>query len=419
MICHLPGDPLHAHARHVLVTAKNSANSWFLKIRDLCLMYGLDHPLKLLASPPTKASFKKQVKEMIASYWKNIFTAEAAGLPSLCFFMSNNCSLMYPHPVWSTARTSFETRKATVLARMMSGRFHSEYLTRHWSQNKLELCQAETCRYTIGDLKHLLIHCPALDNVRARMWTLMFHKSATFPALLLFLQQLEKSPPKTKLQFLLDPTAFHDILALIEIFGQPALDIICYLTRTYVYYLYRQKQLLVGWWSSDNLGKNRNKKPNRLSSDKNNYLSIAGDHGVYHHSQEAATHRRPDFHDGWALSVVGPSDLLPEVNQHPCQDAAGEDAGDQLLQTAAVNHPTDQEVARSPQYHSSNHDVHVSSPTVFLQPYRGPAAAQHRGAAVSGCWPGAPPCLEHGGSGARQSARLISHLDARHAGQTW
>ena len=67
MICHLPGDPLHAHARHVLVTAKNSANSWFLKIRDLCLMYGLDHPLKLLASPPTKASFKKQVKEMIAS----------------------------------------------------------------------------------------------------------------------------------------------------------------------------------------------------------------------------------------------------------------------------------------------------------------------------------------------------------------
>ena len=211
-------------------------------------MYGLDHPLKLLASPPTKASFKKQVKEMIASYWKNIFTGEAAGLPSLCFFMSNNCSLMYPHPVWSTARTSFETRKATVLARMMSGRFHSEYLTRHWSQNKLGLCQAETCRDTIGDLKHLLIHCPALDNVRARMWTLMFHKSAAFPALLLFLQQLEKSPPKTKLQ------AFHDILALIEICGQPVLDIICYLTRTFVYYLYRQNQLLVGWQSSDNLG---------------------------------------------------------------------------------------------------------------------------------------------------------------------
>ena len=69
-----------------------------------------------------------------------------------------------------------------------------------------------------------------------------------------------------------------------------------------------------------------------------NYLSIAGDHGVYHHSQEAATHRRPDFHDGWALSVVGPSDLLPEVIQHPCQDAAGE-----LLQTAAVHHLTDQE----------------------------------------------------------------------------
>ena len=121
------------------------------------------------------------------------------------------------------------------------------------------------------------------------------------------------------------------------------------------------------------------------------YLSIAGDHGVYHHSQDAATHRRPDFHDGWALSVVGPSDLLPEVNQHPCQDVAGEDAGDQLLQTVVVHHLTDQKVARSPQDHSSNHNVHVSSPTMFIQPYRGPAAARQPGAAVLVAGQARPP----------------------------
>ena len=32
MICHLPSDPLNTHARHVLMTAKSSANSWFQHI---------------------------------------------------------------------------------------------------------------------------------------------------------------------------------------------------------------------------------------------------------------------------------------------------------------------------------------------------------------------------------------------------
>ena len=58
MICHLPQDPLHIHARHVLLFEKSSSQSWFHQIRQHCLLYQLDHPLQLLESPPPKHMFK-------------------------------------------------------------------------------------------------------------------------------------------------------------------------------------------------------------------------------------------------------------------------------------------------------------------------------------------------------------------------
>ena len=191
-------------------------------------MYGLDHPLKLLSSPPSKYSFKQVVKAKVSLHWENLLRAEAAELPSLRFFMTSHCSVKFPHIVWTTARTSFESRKATILTRMMSGRFRSEYLTRHWSNNQQGLCMAVTCNHIVGDLEHMLVHCPALGSVRDRMWDLMFERAATFPPLYNFFLILKKSPPTTKLKFFLDPLAFHEILETFTFFGQPVLELICY-----------------------------------------------------------------------------------------------------------------------------------------------------------------------------------------------
>ena len=40
---------------------------------------------------------------------------------------------------------------------VMSGRFRSEYLTRHLSPNQQGLCLAETCGDTVGDLEHIMV----------------------------------------------------------------------------------------------------------------------------------------------------------------------------------------------------------------------------------------------------------------------
>ena len=261
MVCHLPHDPLNAHARHVLTSAKASANSWFQQIRSLCLLYELEHPLYLLESPPTKISFKKLVKQQITKHWEDHFKDEATRLSSLQYFVASRCSLSNPHIIWTAASdNSFECRKATILARMASGRFRSEHLTRHWSRNRLGYCLADTCEETVGDLEHLLVHCPALAIVRERMWKMFYEHSVQYPALIDFLLRLEKSMPEVKMQFLIDPAAFTEMLEIRVLCGQPALDHVYYLTRTYTYYIYRQKQILLGLWTSDNILTKYNKK---------------------------------------------------------------------------------------------------------------------------------------------------------------
>ena len=303
MICHLPTDPLYLHAKQVLLSAPVSAKSWFQQIRKICLQYGLEHPLTLLDSPPPKAIFKRLVKELVTTYWENVLRDEAANLPSLHYFVAENWSLRSPHPIWSTAGSnSYECRKTSVLAKMISGRFRTEYLTRHWSSNKQGFCLADTCVEVVGDLEHLLIHCPALSAVRVRLWNMFFSHSVKFPSFYNFLLCLEKSEPNVQLQFFLDPTAFPDIAELWELLGQPFINHLYYLTRTYAYYLYRQKQILLGIWSKkpDKCFKNKTRAPTNNKQTNNIFLVSGHQNTDYMREESQPTNMNNSFNPSHA-----------------------------------------------------------------------------------------------------------------------
>jgi hypothetical protein len=68
MVCHLPEDPIHSHARHILASAPLSAKSWFQKVSELCCQYGLPHPLHFLDNPLSKEHFKLEAKKRITEY---------------------------------------------------------------------------------------------------------------------------------------------------------------------------------------------------------------------------------------------------------------------------------------------------------------------------------------------------------------
>ena len=87
MITRLCGDRFNSHAIHVLKTAKYSCKSWFWQIRDICLLYGLPHPLLLLDNPPTKHTFKQLIKSKVIDHWEIKLRDEAGTLKSLSNFL--------------------------------------------------------------------------------------------------------------------------------------------------------------------------------------------------------------------------------------------------------------------------------------------------------------------------------------------
>ena len=132
MITRLGGDRLNSHAIHVLKTAKYSYKSWFWQIRDICLLYGLPHPLLLLDNPPTKHTFKQLIKSKVIDHWEIKLRDEAGTLKSLSNFHPQYMSLTKPHPLWSTVGSNpHEVTKAIQQARFLSGRYRTETLMSH------------------------------------------------------------------------------------------------------------------------------------------------------------------------------------------------------------------------------------------------------------------------------------------------
>ena len=167
MICHLKEDPLNRHAMYALL--HSWSKSWFQQVKDICLLYGLPHPLQLLNNPPTRQKLKKDVKTKITEYWQHLLSAEALPLTSLSHFNPAMHFVASPHPLWAAAGSSpYEVNQSTILAKMISGRYRTESLCRFWSVNPEGFCLASTCYQDIGNLEHLLLYCQASERGLAR-----------------------------------------------------------------------------------------------------------------------------------------------------------------------------------------------------------------------------------------------------------
>ena len=250
MICHLPEDPLHSHARFALTVLGASANSWFGQIKKLCMQYELPHPMVLLEDPPSKPVLKKRIKLKVLEYWHKLLAEECTSLDSLLYFDPYRSSLVHPQPLWTaSAGNSYECSKSMIQARMVSGRYRTEMMCRFWSSNRMGYCLAETCHEVPGTLEHLLVQCPALEGVRSRLLTLFSTKTIGLPALHhLVMKKVLSSPATHQVKFMLDASADIEVLHLVQLHGQQVLDLVLYLTRTWAYCIHREKMIITGRW---------------------------------------------------------------------------------------------------------------------------------------------------------------------------
>ena len=274
MICHLKEDPLFLHAKYILEHHGSSSKSWFIQMRKVCLQYGLPHPLQLLNCPLSKIRMKTLAKTRITEYWQKVLSAEATSLPSLAHFNPHMHQLTNPHPVWAAAASNpYEINKATILCRMISGRYRTERLSRFWSDNKEGYCLSPPCHSqgVHGDLEHLLLHCPALETVRVNLYHMWLAKASILPPLSAFVTHVMESPPTIKLKFILDSQSLPEIISLCQLYGQVVSHIVLYMTRTFAYGIHRKKLILMEQWPFDTRNQKRPKNINM-----NNPICIAG-----------------------------------------------------------------------------------------------------------------------------------------------
>ena len=209
MITQLPDNILNRIARHILTTAPDSSQSWFIIIRNICFQYFLPHPLLLLQYPPKMDSFKETAKLKIKDFWRKKLTEEASLLSSLRYFKPQFMSLDKPHPIWTSCSGNvYEVQKAVIQSRMLSGRYRDDRLARHFTSNTSGcclLCQNSNVPHPpIGDLTHFLLHCPSLHSRRLLLASYWLAQSENNLIVRNMLVDFQNKPDEYKLQFLLD-----------------------------------------------------------------------------------------------------------------------------------------------------------------------------------------------------------------------
>ena len=183
-------------------------------------------------------------KALVMDYWENKLRQVVSlplPLPSLVYFKPAFYSLAKPHPIlWTAGANPHEVTKAVIQLRMLSGRYRTAMLTRHWSfNNKSGFCQAPSCTEVQETLDHLLISCPYYTQTRGklvRLWT-----SCKNTSILHLVSSVLGGPPQSLIQFILDASVHPAVISMSQIYGPEPLQIIFHLSRSWCYSVHIQR----------------------------------------------------------------------------------------------------------------------------------------------------------------------------------
>ena len=242
-----PSNILHQHGVYVL--QHSIKDSWFSQIRDLSQQYSLPDPIHILTSPLLKQSYKTDVKKAIFSFWRTSLITEAKPLTSLRYLRLPFLPLgRGAHPVWWTCYSSSSAvRSASVMAKMISGRYRSCWLRRHWTQES-GACRLPGCGMVPGDVAHLLSgECPALQPHLAQTLQHLYDMLAPHPHLLPPVLLALNGDRESVTMFFLDPSTDPGVIELVQLYGQVSvLNPLFRASRAWVWCAHRVRMRLLG-----------------------------------------------------------------------------------------------------------------------------------------------------------------------------
>ena len=158
-------------------------------------------------------------------------------------------SVLRPHPILSTAGTSYEVNKMIVQVRMLSGRYRVGTLLRHFSPSNTSIC--ELCDLEVEDIAHLLV--PRCTVLQERKMLLMEYSNQILKhhveALNIFHTIFSSNEEETQVQFLLDCSVFPSVIQASQK-NKLILPALFKVTHTWCYSMHRTRLKLLNRWTT-------------------------------------------------------------------------------------------------------------------------------------------------------------------------
>ena len=142
---------------------------------------------------------------------------------------------------------------ATVQSWMISGRYRTQKLCSHWTNNGTAFCLlSESCSESDEDIPHILAICVALEKTREKlhMFTRNYCMNLNItPSVRNIVTRHCTQSSSTFCQFLVDCSVLPDVIRAVQLEGKEVLTHLFSITRTWVYTLHKQRMKLLGRWN--------------------------------------------------------------------------------------------------------------------------------------------------------------------------
>ncbi|MEW8546756.1 MAG: reverse transcriptase domain-containing protein, partial [Candidatus Thiodiazotropha sp.] len=194
-------------ARRQLAVKGERSSSWFICIKALLLKYRLPAPCDLLDTPPTKASWKRQVREQVDNYWSDTIKSRAALYPSLRYLHFEGYVPGRKHQSIADANGVKDVPRIHNRIKMVTSSYILQTNRASFNQNQISptclLCQRDD-----ETMEHFILHCCALETVRQPILEDIMAVGLTMGI------QLHRENPADLLQTILDCSVIQQQLNL-------------------------------------------------------------------------------------------------------------------------------------------------------------------------------------------------------------
>ena len=212
------------------------------------LKYGLPHPTSWLSSKPSKQQMKTLTKSAVLQHWLNTLRSQADTLSSLQYLQTKFLGLTRCHPLFRSCGSSpWEVEKATTQARLLSGRYRLESLTKHWVPwNREGLCSLPDCWGSSasheGTIECFLLSCPSLSptSIALADYKTSFLKSN--PDLVALVEECLVLNP---VQFFIDCSIMAPVISATQLGGDGILFALFKLTRNLCHCLHKARMSII------------------------------------------------------------------------------------------------------------------------------------------------------------------------------